>query len=766
MQLTSKTLVLLLVVAFTRPAAGANALFVDQVRAGQSIKVVTMGTSLTTPSVSSWVPRITAWLQGQAPNPASVTVVNVGVGGSSSDNADPAMSGMKTQLPKALTENPDVLFIEFATNDSFTPFSITQQQSKENLNTILDQLQQRNPKLQVVIMTMDNVAGAPGEARPDIAAYFQGYREVAAARGAVLVDNYPNWLALFKSDPARWHSYVPDGIHPTLTGVEAVMIPQVIATLTGSAAFASNGSFEQPSVTGTVTRVNQGETHLTNWQVASGGVNIWNVSALNNTGIHASDGNQLITLQAENKPATIRQTLITVPGRQYRVRFDLAALLGKATGQILSLTVSAAADTKSYTLPTLGKQTTGTASYTLPCRPEEFLFTATDYASTLSFHNDVAYTGDPNGGLSLDHIVVTGFSELSAYPNGSFESPSIDQSLSLKAGDLSLFSWIIKSGGVTLWNAAKLGVPSIQASSRAQFLTLQNNGVPAAISETFDTVPGKQYQVIFDLTALVGKGAGSPANQTLNVKVSASGTSRDFQISTGTDVTRRTLDYIPETFHFKATSYSTTLSFRNTVAYTGDPNGGLSIDNVAISAVPEPGPFANGSFETPVERDASTSIATGTPTLTRWTIDSGAVYLWNAASFTGAEVHASNGNQFLTLQNGGALASISQTFTTIPGRQYQVSFDLSALTTKPQSDLQLKVRVGSVTNRVFTLPPTDSNPACHTMPWTPEKLRFTATSAFTTLSFSNQTQSASDGNWGLALDNVTVEAVQDAGASK
>ena len=766
MKLASKTLILLLVAAFARPATGANAPFVDQIRAGQSVKVVTMGTSLTTPSVSSWVPRITAWLQGQAPNPANVTVVNVGVGGSSSDNDNPAMSGMKTQLPKALAENPDVLFIEFATNDSFTPYHISRQQSKENLNTILDRLKQRNPKLQVVIMTMDNVAGASEEVRPDIAAYFQGYREVAAARGAVLVDNYPNWLALSKSEPARWHSYVPDGIHPNLTGVEAVLVPQVIATLTGSTAFAANGSFEQPAVSGSVIRVNQGETLLANWQVACGGVNVWNVPALNNAGVHASDGNQFITLQAGNKPATIRQTFITVPGRQYRVSFDLSALFGKGTGQTLSLTVSAAADTKSYTLPTLAKMTAGSASYTLPYLPEEFLFTATDYATTLSFQNNVAYTGNPNSGLSLDHIVVAGFSELSAYPNGSFESPSIDQSLSLKAGDLSLFSWTINSGGVTLWNAAKLGVPSIQASSRAQFLTLQNNGVPAAISETFDTVPGRQYQVIFDLTALVGKGPGSPANQMLNVKVSAGGTSRDFTISTGTDATRRTLDYIPETFLFTAASYNTTLNFQNTAGYTGDPNGGLSIDNVAISAVPEPGPFANGSFEIPSERDASTPIATGTPALTRWTIGSGAVYLWNAASFTGSDVHASNGNQFLTLQNGGALASISQTFTTVPGRRYQVSFDLSALTTKPQSDLQVKVRVGSVTNRAFTLPPTDSNPVCHTMPWTPETLRFTATSDSTTLSFSNQVQSASDGNWGLALDNVTVEAVQDAGASK
>ena len=56
--------------------------------------------------------------------------------------------------------------------------------------------------------------------RPLLSQYYQGYRDVVQANpGVLLVDNYPNWLSLYNSQPAHttWNSYVPDGIHPTAT---------------------------------------------------------------------------------------------------------------------------------------------------------------------------------------------------------------------------------------------------------------------------------------------------------------------------------------------------------------------------------------------------------------------------------------------------------------------------------------------------------------------------------------------------------------------
>ena len=413
MKLNWNTLVLLLTAALIPHAKCADKPFLNQIRAGQPVKVVTMGTSLTAPSLN-WVPQITAWLQGEAPDPARVTVANVGVGASSSDNADPVYSGIKTQLPNALAQNPDVVFIEYGMNDAFLPYNITQQQSRENLNTIINRLKAGNPKVQFVLMTMDNPVGVHLEKRPKVAEYYQGYRDMASKLGATLVDNYPVWLGLYTTNPTLWNSYVPDGIHPNSIGAANVITPQIRRTLAGRVAFALGG-FETPVVDGEYNLI-PAKSGLGVWQVTSltgtgNAAVLWNAARLNSNlpDLHASEGSQMITLQCGNTPAVLSQTFDTVPGAKYQLTFDLTALVGKGSGspteQALAVRVSAAGQSREFTVDVTAAMA-GEKPHTLPYTTGTFQFTADSASTTVSFENKVLYTGDQNFGLTLDNVKV------------------------------------------------------------------------------------------------------------------------------------------------------------------------------------------------------------------------------------------------------------------------------------------------------------------------------------------------------------------------
>ena len=54
---------------------------------------------------------------------------------------------------------------------------------------------------------MNNCVNAHAEQRPELAAYYQGYREIALAnKGVLFIDTYQKWLDLYNSQPdhANW----------------------------------------------------------------------------------------------------------------------------------------------------------------------------------------------------------------------------------------------------------------------------------------------------------------------------------------------------------------------------------------------------------------------------------------------------------------------------------------------------------------------------------------------------------------------------------
>ena len=168
------------------------------------------------------------------------TVINSGLSGKNS------AEGLAQLQVKVLNHNPDTVFIEFAMNDAFLYSDGTPQlsvaQAKANLETMIEAILQQNPQAEIILQTMNTVWNSPSGSnqsatlRPNLADYYQMYREVAMDRGLMLIDHQPNWAALQASEPLAYQSYVPDGVHPNATGCSKVTLPLLQWKLSGGRA--------------------------------------------------------------------------------------------------------------------------------------------------------------------------------------------------------------------------------------------------------------------------------------------------------------------------------------------------------------------------------------------------------------------------------------------------------------------------------------------------------------------------------------------------
>ena len=225
----------LVLLVFSVAVAPASQL-VDNLRKGTPQTVVAYGTSLTAqPAAGQWVNDLRAWLNSEYPGLA--TVINSGMSGKASNTA------LLNLESKVLDYDPDTVIVEFSMNDAFTNFSasnnptdwipqITTARAKSNLESMITSIQAQNPLAEIVLMTMNPVYNGPptnpgATYRPDLASYYQVYRDVAEERGLLLVDNYVNWKTIYDGNISLFRAYVPDGVHPTSAASSAVIFPAV-----------------------------------------------------------------------------------------------------------------------------------------------------------------------------------------------------------------------------------------------------------------------------------------------------------------------------------------------------------------------------------------------------------------------------------------------------------------------------------------------------------------------------------------------------------
>jgi acyl-CoA thioesterase I len=223
--------ILILLTCVAAAQAGPSQL-IQNLQAGKSQTVVTYGTSLTR---SAWPDQLSAWLGTQFPG--QVQVINRGRPFMASQNTDPDSDALFLLDSLVLSQNPDTVVLEFAINDALAGYNISPQQSRDNLNTMIDRILAGHPDREIIVMTMNPAWDPPNNiigsaARPQLAEYYQGYHDVATQRGVVLVDNYPNWLQLRDTNPILFKQYIPDGTHPTEVALQQIVTPEIIRVLT------------------------------------------------------------------------------------------------------------------------------------------------------------------------------------------------------------------------------------------------------------------------------------------------------------------------------------------------------------------------------------------------------------------------------------------------------------------------------------------------------------------------------------------------------
>jgi hypothetical protein len=109
------------------------------------------------------------------------------------------------------------------------------QESKDNLQTMINQINTwaagRNKSVDIIVQTM-NIDPNP-TTRPNYVAYYQGYRDVAAANHLLLIDNYATWIDLYTNHRATYGSYMNDQWHPNALGAANITVPNIQRALLG-----------------------------------------------------------------------------------------------------------------------------------------------------------------------------------------------------------------------------------------------------------------------------------------------------------------------------------------------------------------------------------------------------------------------------------------------------------------------------------------------------------------------------------------------------
>lgn len=194
---------------------------VSNLEAGKKQTVVTYGTSLT--AGGAWVGQLSAELKRRYPG--LPTVINSG------RSAMWSKWGVDNLDARVIAKQPDTVFIEFTINDAFLKYNTSVPQARSNLLNMVDRICATNMTCEIILMVMNPPIGVHLTARPNIENYNQMVRDVAAERRLMLIDHYPDWQKILKTDPKHFTSLVPDGIHPNAEGCKQIILPNILRAL-------------------------------------------------------------------------------------------------------------------------------------------------------------------------------------------------------------------------------------------------------------------------------------------------------------------------------------------------------------------------------------------------------------------------------------------------------------------------------------------------------------------------------------------------------
>ncbi len=121
---------------------------------------------------------------------------------------------------------PDIVLVEFASNDANIFHGVDLGKSQSNHEALLGRIRWDVPGTQVVLMTMNPAFGPRGWIRPQLNKYYEMYREFATYSNVPLVDLAPTWNETLAG--TDYMVQLPDGLHPTQTAASRIILPAVL----------------------------------------------------------------------------------------------------------------------------------------------------------------------------------------------------------------------------------------------------------------------------------------------------------------------------------------------------------------------------------------------------------------------------------------------------------------------------------------------------------------------------------------------------------
>lgn len=175
------------------------------------LRLVAFGTSLT--ARYGWPQALAARLAECLGRPVTAEVV-----------AGPGMGSAwgVSQLGRVRAAAPDLVLVEFATNDSDLRLGVGLAAARANHEAIIAGLREGGARPAVLLLTMNPAFGLRGLSRPFLAAHNAQAAALARVHGAGFVDLAPRWQAAIAAGGRE--NLVPDGLHPAEAAQTRIML--------------------------------------------------------------------------------------------------------------------------------------------------------------------------------------------------------------------------------------------------------------------------------------------------------------------------------------------------------------------------------------------------------------------------------------------------------------------------------------------------------------------------------------------------------------
>lgn len=174
--------------------------FASDREAEQGLTIATFGTSLT--ESGGWQMPLQEKMRACLDRPILVT--------NRAKSGETSRWGLRN-IDVVLTDEPDIILIEFAANDAALDRLISLSTSIENMRAIIAAFRAHKESAIIVVQAMNPIWGSRRWVRPYLDDYRSAHARLARELGVGFLDHRPLWAA-FPEDEIR--RIIPDGAHP------------------------------------------------------------------------------------------------------------------------------------------------------------------------------------------------------------------------------------------------------------------------------------------------------------------------------------------------------------------------------------------------------------------------------------------------------------------------------------------------------------------------------------------------------------------------